>query len=139
MLKEFAGNDMVQQFSGYTAGSWVIKGRQYIPSSQKGQGPTFIVLMNNYSINGAMGLGARLKFDMNTTDGATPPVTIGSVSDVEDGGNLTPIIFDAWVDIRVEINLEANYRATYYNNTLVGVARWYNPADALSGQVSLGH
>lgn len=120
VLKAFAGNDMVQQYTGYDAGAWVYKAKQYIPAERHGTGNTFLILMNNYNIGGNKGWGLQLAFDL----------TNDVVWDQEASEGFLPILYDQWVELRVEIDLEANFRTTYYNGTLVGRGPWYDTADA---------
>ncbi|HOW70644.1 MAG TPA: hypothetical protein PKY77_08590 [Phycisphaerae bacterium] len=117
--KLFQNDDLVCQHSGYTSGGWVYSAKQYIPSSQKGAGSTFFILMNNYNVGGAKGWAVTLKFNLN----------LDLVFDIEGGYVPVPITYDAWMDIRVEIDLDRNLRNTYYGGTLVGSAPWYDRDD----------
>ena len=119
VLKEFAGNDMVQQYTGYTSGAWVYKAKQYIPISQKGVGSTSFILMNNYNVGGTKGWGLQLNANL----------TLDLVFDAEGGYAPVPVVYDQWMEIRVEIDLDHNVRTTYYGGTLVGSGPWYDPAD----------
>lgn len=118
VLKAFQNNDMVQQYSGYTSGAWVYKAKQYIPSGKLGN--TYFILMNNYYINGAKGWGLSLCFDL----------TNGVVWDDEGCGGGVAVAYDQWAEIRVEIDLESNFRTTYYNGTKLAIGPWYDPGDA---------
>lgn len=128
VLKLITNNDMVQQFTGATSGTWVFSAKQYLPSSlhvdNDATKTTSVILMNNYAVGGPYGWGAQINFNLGTAGAASDTVV-----DAEDGLGTLPVIYDAWVDIRVEINLDLNFRVTYYNNALLGVARWYDPAD----------
>lgn len=74
--------------------------------------------MNKYGpISGSpRGWAVSLAFDLNAD----------VVRDGEAGEGGVPIVYDQWMNIRVEIDLDANIRSTYYNNTLVRTSMWYD-------------
>jgi len=113
-------DDLVQEYSGYTSGAWVYTAKQYIPSGQHGQERTYFILMNKYSITpDSKGWAVSLEFDLN----------LDVVWDHEAAEGYIPIVYDAWTEIRVEIDLDANVRTVYYNGTKVGFGVWYGNQD----------
>lgn len=117
-------DDLVQEYTGYTSGQFVYRAMQYIPSNHTGT-QTYFILMNNYNIGGSApkGWSVQMKFDYATnlvTDDEDP-------SAVKPG---VPIVYDAWKEIKVLIDLEANTQTTFYDGVQVGTADWYNPSDA---------
>lgn len=121
--KLLVNDDFVQQYSGYTSGKYTYTAMQYIPSTLAGQTgmQTFFILMNNYNVSGPKGWAVQMKFNMET----------GLVTDDESGSSASvPIVYDSWKEIKVEIDLEANTQATFYNGTAVATSDWYDPNDA---------
>jgi hypothetical protein len=114
-------DDLVHQYSGYTSGQYLYRAMQYIPSNHTGT-VTYFIMMNKYSVTpDSKGWSVQMKFDY----------TAGVVNDDESTTKANvPIVYDAWKEIKVLIDLDANTQTTYYNGTLVGTADWYNPADA---------
>lgn len=114
-----ANDDLVQPFSGYSSGQWQFTAKQFIPAAPSGS-ETYFILMNNYDVGGAKGWSVQMRFYYWT----------GLVTDEESSvNNNVPIVYDAWNDIKVMIDLDANTRSTYYNGTLVGSADWYDPGN----------
>ena len=119
--KLFQNDDLVQEFGGYTDGQWVFTAHQYIPDTLQGVAgmQTYFILMNKYTVD-SKGWSVQMQFNLET----------GMCQDDEDPADPgVPIIFNAWNEIRVEIDLDANTQSTFYNGTPVGTADWYDPAD----------
>jgi hypothetical protein len=106
-------SDVVQEFSGATSGQWVIGGYNYIPTG--GSGVQFFILLNTYSPNGTQNWSLDLGFDQSA----------GVVFDFDDPGSPTlPIIYNQWVEVRVEIDLDANLQAVFYDGQLLTQKSW---------------
>lgn len=106
--------DAVRAFSGVTSGQISLSAKQYIPSGQSGL--TYFILMNDYIPGGNTNAGqwsTQLRFDLGS----------GFVRDDFRGGSV-PIVFDSWSDIRVDIDLDANTVAQFYNDTLIAKGSW---------------
>lgn len=111
-------SDLVQEYDGYTSGTWTLTAQQYIPAAFSGQ--HYFLLLNTYV-------------------GATPtacPTCNWSTQVVFDSssGTLGPdfgpcsgsasFITDQWVPIRVVINLDTNNYDFFYNESLVYSCSW---------------
>ncbi|HPR07199.1 MAG TPA: hypothetical protein PLI17_11270, partial [Denitromonas sp.] len=110
--------DLVHQYSGYTSGKWVYTAMQYIPNDFVGQ--TYFILLNTYvsgNVN-ADNWSTQLCFDSAT--GQVNDDVPGSCS----GTNTLPLVTGQWVEIRVEIDLDADTQAIYYNNQLLVQDTW---------------
>ncbi len=96
-------DDAVHTYSGYTTGQWEYTTYQYIPSSATGV-PTYFILLNTYpaTVSGHW----SLQLEMN-------PVT-NLVSDVDAAVAMT-LVEDAWVEIKVVIDLIADTGTVFYN------------------------
>jgi len=125
VIRLAANDDAVQVFSGYTGGAWVFKAKQYIPSANHGQASdgtpldTWFILMNTYNVGGPKGWSSQLHFDL----------WHDIVVDTEAASGFVPVIYDQWVEIKVEIDLDANFKTTYYNGTKLAVSPWYYVSD----------
>ncbi len=113
-LRLVAGHDTVRPFSGVTSGLWTLSLQQYIPSISSGS--TWVILMNGYPVNLNWSVQVLADFDNNL------------IGVFDGGGTLqgTPLALlkDQWVDMRFEINLDANSVSSFYNNTLLGTHAW---------------
>jgi hypothetical protein len=108
-------SDLVHEFSGYTSGAWVVTAWQYIPSTSTGQ--QYFILLNTYADGGINNWSTEIQF------------ANGSVINDGDGATL-PVIFDQWVEIRVEIDLDTDVQAIYYGGNLLTQTSW---TEGLSG------
>lgn len=112
--------DIVNQFSGVTSGSWAFTAWVWVDAAQTGE--AHLILLNDYQHLGPYNWSVQLGFD----------ATAGIVSD--DGGSAggpgvgvtAPLITDAWVEIRVEIDLDANLHSIYYDGQPLRVGEIYS-------------
>jgi hypothetical protein len=106
------GVDAVHPFDPpYTEGAWTFTAWQYIPDNL--DGATYFILNNVYAPpthEWAMQIGM---------DPAT-----GMVTEEIHGGSETPIVYDAWTEIRVEFDLDLDTADAYYNNVLIYSGSW---------------
>jgi hypothetical protein len=115
----FANDDVVQEYEGYTTGQWTYTAWQWIPSDHTGI-QTYFIMLNRYdwddSVDRAWSLQFLFDYDTNLC------------RDVDDSAsNQLPIVYDEWMEIRVDIDLDANTRDLYYGGNLVSSGfRWYN-------------
>jgi hypothetical protein len=102
-------SDLVHEFTGATSGEWHVTAYQYIPSSLSG--PQYLLLLNTYNDGGPYNWSTQLRFQ----DGVV----------TNDGDMATfPILFDEWVEIRVEINLDLDTQTIYYAGSLLSQTSW---------------
>jgi len=103
-------SDLVHEFFGYTTGAWVVRIMQYIPSSTIGQ--QYFLLLNEYNDGGPYNWSTQIQF-------------LDGLLVINDGdGTSTPIIANQWIEIRVEIDLDANSQTIYYDGALLAVSSW---------------
>lgn len=102
--------DIVQEFSE-TSGQWTATGWNYIPSGSTGC--QYYILLNTYSVGGPYDWSLDMEFNSST----------GLVSTVE-GTASTSIIYDQWVEIKVEINLTTDFQNIYYNGVFLDSFGW---------------
>jgi len=100
--------DLVHEFSGYNAGQWTFTAWNYIPDDYTGDAS--FLLLNTYSDGGS--------HENNHWSNA---ITFNSVSgNVESWeGESLPIIFNEWIEIRVEIDFDTDFQRIYYDDALL--------------------
>ncbi len=105
-------SDLVHEFSGFTAGQWVFTAWAYVPANAV-TGPSFFILLNTYADGGPNNWSVQVQLD-NTS---------GQVVSDFDGGSL-PLITDQWVEMRVEIDLDADVQTFYYDGQMLYTKSW---------------
>ncbi|MGH2542082.1 MAG: S8 family serine peptidase, partial [Ardenticatenaceae bacterium] len=111
-------SDLVHEYSGYTSGQWVYTAWQYIPTDMVGQ--TYFILLNTYTDD---------LTDNNWSTQVWFNTDLGIVSSDPEGSTL-PLITGEWVELRIEIDLEADLQRFYYGGDLLYEKSW---TDGLSG------
>lgn len=109
--------DLVHEY-GYAGGLWTYTAMQYVPGNLSGI--TYFILQNMYSDGGPYNWSIQIAFNS-----ATGLLTDDHTSDT------LPIIYDAWTEIRVEIDLDTDWREVYYGDTLLGARTWTTGGDSL--------
>lgn len=102
-------SDVVQQVSK-TSGDWEISAWCYIPSGSQGQ--QFFILLTKYD-GGDSDWALQIRFNSTT----------GQLKAVE-GTQFVDIIFNQWVEVKVEIYLAANLQHIYYNGNFIETIPW---------------
>ena len=113
-------SDLVHEYAE-TTGQWVYTAWQYVPTDFTGE--SYFILLNSYDDAGAANnWSAQVLFD-------------GAANTVTNDGGVSPgsaaLIRGQWVELRFEIDLDADTGAFYYNGSMVYSGTW-------SGQVSGG-
>jgi hypothetical protein len=103
-------SDLVREFSGANSGLWVMTAWQYIPGNLVGS--TYFILLNQYD-----DAGANLNWSTQLECG-------NGVIESEFENLTLPLIFDQWVEIRVEIDLDVDVQNIYYDGTLLSSKSW---------------
>ena len=102
-------SDMVQEFN-IMSGEATITAWNYIPTGSTGD--QFFILLAVY-----MGPDSEWALNMKFDSDA------GVVSTVE-GTSTTGIVYDQWVEVKVEIDLAGDSQSIYYNGTLLDTVQW---------------
>ncbi|MBK7406196.1 MAG: hypothetical protein IPJ41_16725 [Phycisphaerales bacterium] len=109
--------DAIHPLAGYTSGQWTFTAYQYVPSTL--DSVTYMLLQNVYADFGPYDWAVQLAVD---------PLNGDVHDDMQDfygsGSNYLTAIFDEWVEIRCEIDLDNNYVETYYGGDLVSSGEW---------------
>jgi hypothetical protein len=109
----FGDSDLIHPYSGSTTGVWIFTAWQYIPNDFAGT--TYFILLNTYT-------------DGETDTNWSAQVIFNSVSGElfnEGTANGTlPIIKGQWVEIRDEIDLDADTQTFYYGGEILFTDSW---------------
>ena len=106
--------DIVQRFTGVDSGTWILTLWQYIPSDL--YGTSWIPLLNVYDPP-TYTWSTDIQFDGD----------LGEVLVYEDPAAYLPMIFNQWVEIRVEIDFDVDLQTIYYDGDLLSSIPWGNP------------
>ncbi len=100
--------DVVTVFAGLNTGTWYAKVQTYIPTGHTGE--TYFIMLNTYD-GGASIFNWSMQVGM--TGEGTGLVTSYGGTDTA-GTGTTPLLYDQWVEIVAEINLDANTYSLWY-------------------------
>ena len=103
--------DLVHEFN-VAGGVWQLSTMQYIPDG--GTGQNYFILLNEYSDGGPYDWSVQLNFDL----------TAGLVISDNGGGASLPITYDQWVELKFDIDLNANTVDEYYGGVLLSSHVW---------------
>jgi hypothetical protein len=110
-------SDLVHEYSGYTSGQWTYTAWQFVPTDFTGT--SYFIMLNTYN---DAGLGLNWSTQVNFAGSLV-------TNDGQNGGTL-PLIKGEWVELRVEIDLDADTQSFYYGGDLLYSATW---TDGMSG------
>ncbi|HRQ40463.1 MAG TPA: hypothetical protein PLD25_21320 [Chloroflexota bacterium] len=113
-----SNSDLVREFSGISSGYWIFTAWQYVPSSMVGS--SYFIMLNTYSDNGPKNWSVQVQFD-----GSANVIRNDGIA----GGTAT-LITDRWVELRLEIDLDQDTQAFYYDDQIFYTAPW---SDGVSG------
>jgi hypothetical protein len=110
-------SDLVHPFTGYTSGVYTLTAKQFIPTGFSGK--SYFIVQNRYNDAGTnLSWSVQVKMDNAT----------GLISNDDDGTPANPgsasYLTNQWVDLKVVIDLDADYQEFYYNNTLLYDGSW---------------
>ena len=117
--------DIVHQFAGVTSGVWHARVMTYIPSTQ--QGEAFFILLNTYVVgtHNNPDWSAQLVMCQSNCLGNGVPGQVFSLGGGEvGGGGSINMITDAWVELRVQIDLDNNMYQAFYGGQLFETQQW---------------
>lgn len=120
-------SDMVYQPAGIDDGYWTLTAWQFIPSGFTGQ--SYFIVLNQYDAGGAgNNWSVQVYFD---------PVSSLIVNDGTATALPVSIVTNAWVELRLEIDLENDLQEFYYNDQLLYQGSWSNGVSG-AGITSIG-
>jgi hypothetical protein len=115
--------DLVHRYSGLSSGNCTYRAMQYIPSDYNGD--SSFILLNTYDPP-THHWSTQLRF--LSADGVVH-------SDFDE--NELPIIYDQWVEIRVEIDFTTDEQTIYYGGDELVTKSWSEGVSGPGGQVNL--
>ncbi|NQU20010.1 MAG: hypothetical protein HQ567_01910, partial [Candidatus Nealsonbacteria bacterium] len=115
------GSDLVGSFSDATSGIWEFTTQVYVPSG--GSGVNYFIMMSEYNHGGDKTWAHELPFNYAT--GQIEPSGTGG------GGNIVPITFDAWTELKYIVDLDQKvFDAEYGGATISDGNPWSGDAVA---------
>jgi len=112
-------SDTVSDLGGpYTSGQWTFSCKQYIPNEFGGT--TYWIMLNQYAAAGPYSWSVQVPFNASTAV-VTPDTNAAAVMQ---GPNTIPIVFDQWVELRAEIDLDNDVASLYYDGQLLVESVW---------------
>jgi hypothetical protein len=109
---DIVGNaDLVHEFCGCVFGKWIFTAWQYVPDDFVGE--SYFILLNTYADGGPYNWSTQIRFDSAL-----------SVVESEFEAAQLPLITGRWVEIRNEIDLDANVQDIYYDGQLLSSKSW---------------
>jgi len=122
---QIGGNaDLVHEFN-VAAGTYVLSMMQYIPTGSTGQ--NFFILLNEYDDGGPYDWSVQLNCDLDN----------GQIISDFGGGAWLPIQYDRWVELKFDIDLDANTIDEYYGGDLLATHQWDDTGRNTIGAVDL--
>lgn len=123
-------SDTIYQYNGtgpsglgpYTSGQWSLGGWVYKPTTTTNFSmnvASWFLIQNQYAHNGGTFVNWSVQMTMS-------PLTGNWVSDTATTNYTGPCTFDQWVEVRADIDLDADSVEVYYNGTLTGPAFPWN-------------
>jgi hypothetical protein len=104
-------SDLVHPYDGYVTGQWIYTAYQYIPTDFSGT--TYFLLLNTYTSGGDYNWSTQVSF-----------VSAGGYIQNDYTLDQLPMIRGRWVEIRVEIDLDADTQTFYYDNQMLYSSSW---------------
>jgi hypothetical protein len=109
--------DLVHEYTGINSGIWTYTAWQYIPSSVTGN--PYFILLNTYADGGPNNWSTQIEF--NTT---SDTLFFAQCTTAVCEGPTLPIVYDQWVEIKVEIDFSANTQVVTYGGTQLVSCSW---------------
>lgn len=107
-------SDMVHTYDGVDSGVWIYTAYSYVPSVMTGN--QYFILLNTYQ----NGTHNNPDWSLQLQYTANPPV----ITDYNDPTITATVLTDQWVQIRVEIDFDADIQNIFYNGVNIGSGSW---------------
>ena len=105
--------DLVHEFSGISSGQWTFIDWVYVPSDFSGE--NYFILLGDYEDGAGQDNKWAVQLRMDSA--------LGVIESEYDALNL-PLIYDQWVEIRVEFDLETDWFECYYDDEILVEKNW---------------
>jgi hypothetical protein len=116
------GADAIHEFTNVNSGAWTLTQYLYIPTGFLGT--SYYILMNQYNDLGPYNWTLQVNWDdfsgmIQEVDTAIRP-----------NNTPRPIVYDQWIELRCEFNLDNNTLVLFYNNQEVTNGPWLRDANS---------
>lgn len=119
--------DIIYEYSGITSGQWTYIAWVYKPTDLTGS--SYFILLSEYADGAGQSNEWAVQVRFDSAQG---------IVEAEHGGPNLPIITGQWVELRVEIDLDADWFEFYYNNVLLEEKAWTaGPNNQGNGKIKL--
>lgn len=105
--------DLVHEFTGISSGNWTFIDWVYVPSDFDGL--SYFILLGDYKDGAGQDNKWAVQLRMDSA--------LGIIESEFDALNL-PLIYDQWVEIRVEIYLETDWFECYWDDEILVEKKW---------------
>ena len=116
--------DLVHEFDP-AGGSWEVSAMQYVPSGATGT--SYFLLLNTYNDGGPYDWSIQMACDLGA----------GIMTSDFGAGATAAILYDQWVQLKFNIDLDGNTVDEYYNGTLLSTHVWDDTGNATLGCIDL--
>jgi hypothetical protein len=116
------GSDTVHEWSTYTTGHWTLTAWTYVPgpaSAQPMQDSQWLVLLNDYNDLGPYTWATQINFDP-VFGQVLADNGIGLTSCTPQYGTGPSLTYDAWKEVKADVNLTTDVAQLYYDGAAVG-------------------
>ena len=113
---------VVQQFNNVNSGQWVLTGYWYVPRDHCCS-PTYFSVLNEYEHGGSYSWSVVVWADAGL-----------NVVHAENSGEELPLIANQWVEVRVEIDLDAGTQDFYYGGQFLYSGPWIGQVSPTGSQ-----
>jgi hypothetical protein len=111
------GSDTTRSFTTYTSGHWVVRTWTYVPAAMTNV--HWFVVMNDYNHNGPYYWGTQVAFDPMTVS-VLADAGIGLTTCTSQYGITLPLVFDAWKELVIDVDVGADVARIYYDGAALG-------------------
>ena len=101
--------DLVHQYDGYTEGQWIYTAWSYVPNDFAGE--SYFILLNTFGATNNWSIQVRFDSALNVIESEFETAQL-------------PLITDEWVELRTEIDLDADWMEFYYGGVLLSAKSW---------------
>jgi hypothetical protein len=108
-----AGTDIIQETAIYS-GRWVVSAQVYVPSGSTGG--HWLVFLNDYNDLGPYEWGGQIELDSDLGEARADCGGTGS--------GTAPLVTDAWTEVRLVLDIDADMAELYYDGTLLVTWQW---------------
>jgi hypothetical protein len=116
--------DTIHEFAGFNTGHWDFHIWTYVQgpaSATPMSGQQWLVLLNDYTdgAGAANRWATQIAFDPSLAQ-VTCDNGYSTISGLPQWGSSAPLVYDAWTEVKIDLDIGANLAQVYYNGAPVG-------------------